>query len=552
MADGLESGAAERACAFPRDRGNGPYRLLRGAHDDLVRDFLWALDHPREAQERRAARILDLVRDSALGRSLGLASARTLDDLRRAAPVADPEELRPWLDRVAAGERGVLSSEPVLQLLETSGTTGAPKHLPATPAWAASVARAQKLWVLALARDHEAATRGRALTVVSAAEHARSPGGLPIGSNTGRMLRAQPWWLRFRYAVPYPVFTLPDQRVRQYAILRFALQAPVTSWTTANPSTVLLLARRLREWREPLAWDLRRGTLRAGPAADLDRGTRRRLEWRLRRRPEPADWRPARLWPLAVVNCWKGGPAGYFVDRLPEALGARVPVREVGITSSEGYFAVPLADDWPGGVLWTLGHVLEFIDEAGEARWAWELETGRRYRLVITTEAGLLRYDLADEVEVVGWCRRTPLVRFAGKAGRFLNAVGERVSEAQVAAAMRAAAGVSGEAPAGFTVRLRMAEVPRYEVAVEGTPATEALAAAFDRALAERNVEYAGKRASGRLGPPAARALPRGTYGRWRAARVAAGAPEWQLKDPVIAVDEAEWARILAAAGEGT
>jgi hypothetical protein len=53
-------------------------------------------------------------------------------------------------------------------------------------------------------------------------------------------------------------------------------------------------------------------------------------------------------------------------------------VREVGITASEGYFAVPLGQDWGGGALWTIGHVLEFIGEDGQPRWAWELEVGER------------------------------------------------------------------------------------------------------------------------------------------------------------------------------
>ena len=80
----------------------------------------------------------------------------------------------------------------------------------------------------------------------------------------------------------------------------------------------------------------------------------------------------------------------------------------------------------------------EFLSEDGTVKWSWELEEGERARLVITTSAGLARYDMADEIEVVGWCHKTPMVRFVGKTGRYLNRVGERVTAGQVSAAMRA------------------------------------------------------------------------------------------------------------------
>ena len=537
---------------LPR-KGNGPYQVLRGFQDALVKRFVAALADPRGAQQARLDRLLEQVRGTAFAADHDLSGVRTLDDWRAAVPVRTHRALSPYLRRVADGEPRVLTQAPVLSLLETSGTTGAPKHLPCTAPWAASVRDAQKLWMLGLLRDHEGVARGRALTIVSAAEHAQSPGGLPIGSNTGRMHRAQPWYVRWRFPVPYAVFLLEDARLRQYAILRYALQADLSTITTANPSTLLLLCRRLEEWREPLSADLAAGTLAHGPAQGLDPEVRRGLWWSLRRRPVPQDWRPVALWPnLTTLNCWTGGSAGYFVERLPDAMGGDLPVREVGITASEGYFAVPMGADWGGGVLWTLGHVLEFIGDDGAPRWAWELEPGERVRLVVSTEAGLYRYDLQDTLEVVGRCDQTPVVRFVGKSGRFLNATGEKVTEDQVSEAMRRAARETGLRPVGFTARTRMAEVPTVVLAVEGIGAEDAarMGAAFDVALRVVNLEYDSKRGSDRLGAPEVCRVGLGTYARFRAARVAAGAPEGQVKDPIVAVNDTEWGRLQAAAQE--
>ncbi len=534
------------------DRGNGPYRLLRGGKARRVDALLAALDDPEGAQRAALARILEGARGTDFAREHGLDAVRSLEDFRAAVPVRDHEGHRPWLDRVEQGERGVLTREDPTMLLETSGTTGRPKRLPVTPAWARTVGEAQFFWILALVRDHEALSKGAALTVVSPAEHARSAGGLPIGANTGRMHLAQPWWLRLRYPVPYSVFSLAPTELKHYAILRFALGKTISSITTANPSTLLLLCRRLLEWAEPLSRDLADGTLRHGPAEALDPSARRWLEWRLRKTRPPEDWRPAKIWDLAVVNCWKGGPAAYFAARVPEALGAPVPVREVGITASEGYFAVPLGD-WDGGVLWTLGHLMEFATEDGRLLGGWELEPGQRARLVITTEAGLYRYDLDDVVEVIGMCGRTPVLRFVGKGRRLLNVLGERVTEEQVSQAMRAAAEQAGLAPVGFTLGVEAGLRPRYRLLVELSrpdPDPSRLAVALDHALVERNVEYAGRRESGRMDPPVVVLADAGTFLRYRQARVARGAPEGQVKDPVLALDDAEWSRVLG--GEET
>lgn len=534
--------------------GHGPYRLLYAGRKKLVERFHDAVRDPQAAQKERLDVLLRITRGTRYGDLHRLDGVKSLADFRSAVPLRTHSDLLPWLDRVAAGEKDVLTRERVTSLLETSGTTGRPKHLPVTQTWARSVSEAQAMWVLSMVRDHEAVTKGRALTMVSPAEHARSAGGLAIGSNTGRMHRRQPWYVKLRFPVPTSVYGLKPNILKWYVLLRFAIQADIASITTANPSTVLLMCRRLLEWQDPLSRDLEAGTLRHGPAADLPRWLRFKLERRLRKAKPQADFRPAKLWPLALVNCWKGGPAGYFVERLPEALGAHVPVREVGITASEGTFAIPLGDDWPGGVLWPLGHLMEFIGDDGEPRWMWELEQGERVRLVVSAENGLLRYDLRDTLEVVGRCENTPVMRFVGKTGRWLNCTGEKVTEAQVADAFRQAVAAEGGGAIGFTARIDWGALPRFVVALEqgeGPPAGPALAAAFDRALQTINIEYEAKRESERIGPPVVEVLPRGTYARWRAARVAAGAPDGQVKDPILAVDDAEWQRVLDAAQAG-
>ena len=528
---------------FP-NAGNGPYRILRLFQGGALRSFEGVTRDPEQAQAQRLSAMLSNARGTVFARDHGLDASPVelpalLDRFRGNVPIRTHAELLPWLDRVEAGEPDVLARGPVLHLVETSGTTGRAKHLPVNALWVRSCDAAQRLWMLGLLRDDEQLAGGKALSVVSPAEHARSAGGIPIGSNTGRMFLAQPWWSRIRAAVPYAVCQIEDPEVRAYTLLRHALGKDIRSWTTANPSTILLYSRRLVTWWDELRQDALDGTLCQGPAARLDPHARRELSRGLRRLPAarlPArDPRPASLWPLRRINCWTGGAGRFFLDKLPEALGADIPVREVGIHASEGVFAVSVDDGDP--VAWLAGHVLEFRELAGasggapgggEVRLAWELETGREYELIVTTEAGLWRYAMGDVVRVTGWLGRAPRLVFVRKAGAFLNATGEKVTEDQViAAAMRAFPGATGVCAA-----TEWCDPPRIVVGVEGFGGGTPLA--FDGELSKENLEYASKRASSRLGPPLLVSLPAGTFGRWRAEKIAAGAPEAQVKDAII------------------
>jgi hypothetical protein len=55
---------------------------------------------------------------------------------------------------------------------------------------------------------------------------------------------------------------------------------------------------------------------------------------------------------------------------------------------------------------------------------------------VLTTGGGLYRYRLGDVVEVVGFHRRCPMLRFLGRSGAVSDLVGEKLDESFVAAAL--------------------------------------------------------------------------------------------------------------------
>jgi len=212
----------------------------------------------------------------------------------------------------------------------------------------------------------------------------------------------------------------------------------------------------------------------------------------------------------------------------------------VGLTASEGYFAIPLHSTWRGGVAWVGGHLLELKSESGEICPIYEAEIGRIYRLVVSTTAGLYRYDMNDLVSIEGYYDHAPILQFVGKGEDVSSVVGEKVTAAQISAVLSE---VLPDSYAGdVCTSLEMGEIPRYRICVEGD-VSELWAQSFDEVMKKMNVEYASKRESGRLGGPKVFAMPVGTLAGVRNEKTRKGAADGQVKDPMIVPHEdvLEW-----------
>ena len=116
------------------------------------RRFARAADDPARAQREQLSAVLASAAPSAYGRSLGLSQTSSVAEYRRLAPVVDHGPLAPLVARVAAGEPGVLTVEPVRMLERTSGTTSANKLIPYTDGLRHDFAAAVDAWLFDLHR----------------------------------------------------------------------------------------------------------------------------------------------------------------------------------------------------------------------------------------------------------------------------------------------------------------------------------------------------------------------------------------------------------------
>jgi hypothetical protein len=504
-----------------------------------LRQFEAATHDPRRVQEAVLRDILAAQADTAFGRDHHLASVREVADFRRHVPVAGYEALEPYLARVLKGETRALLAEPRVHLFAlTSGTTAARKFIPVTDRYLADYKRSWNIWGLKLYRDHREVFLRPILQLVGDSDEMRTETGVPCGAVTGLTAQMQKRFIRRLYVAPGCLARIKDARSKYYAAMRLALPRQVGLVVAANPSTILALARSADQHKEALIRDLRDGTLSAD--LDLPPAVRAELAPRLGKHPErarelervaertghlyPKDYWPDRF----VLGNWTGGSVGAYLRHYPRYFG-EAPVRDIGLIASEGRMTLPFADGTPAGVLDVTSHYFEFIPEAeGDSPQptvlgAHELAEGQRYFILLTTGYGLYRYHIHDLVRVAGFFNGTPLIEFLSKGAHFSNMTGEKLSEYQVTQAMGQVLPELDLTVGTYSVAPCWPDdenqPPCYGLFVEAgelaNGAAERLARRLDERLCRLNIEYEGKRQSGRLAPLRVEPVAPGFWAAW-------------------------------------
>jgi hypothetical protein len=527
-----------------------------------ARRFLAQLSEPRAVQQRLLSDLVALNSESEFGRLHGLNKVRTPGDLRRQVPVTNYAYYEPWIEKVKQGRREALLGRrnTLLMFALTSGTTGHAKFLPVTERFLADYRRGWKIWSIRTFCDHPELFFHEMVQLTGDHEQFRTAGGFPCGNISGLVTAMQNRLVRTLFAVPEAVSKIPSHGAKYYAAMRFALANRIVGMiTTANPSALVQLAKTANEHSEEMIRDIHDGTL--SDRFDIPGRVRDALRRRLRRR-DPRRAReleqvvartgtlyPRDCWPaLSLLAVWIGGSAAAYIPSLRRYYG-EVPIRDHGLSASEGRMTIPLCDGRPDGVLDITSHCFEFIPEEEYGKddptvlECHELKEGNNYYILLTNSAGLYRYDIRDVVRCTGFCGRTPLLAFLNKGAHMSSITGEKISEWQVVTAVREAAQALEVEPACYCVVPSWGELPGYRLLIEVDDLPSAgigilLAESADERLQKLNIEYGEKRRSGRLAPLEHTSIARGSWERlMRQRQSRLGASAEQYKHPFLIPD---------------
>jgi len=522
---------------------------------------------PAIAQKRLLREIVQRNQDTAFGKNHGFTSIKSVDDFRKQVPTGDYESLRPYIERAKQGEKAVLTSEPIMMFTMTSGSTGEPKLIPVTESTRSNHSRLTKLWYGRAFHGHPDSAAGKVFGLVGRAVEGHTAGGIPYGAASGLIYQSSPAWIKRKHALPYEIAEIKDFPAKYYAAMRIAIEQEVTFLGTPNPSTILRLVETADRFRDEIIKDIHDGGLsnRIELAPDVLAALAKRLSPNRHRAQQlekslaaAGRLRPIDYWPhLQLIGCWKGGSVGVRLKELPAWFGDQVPARDLGYMASEAQMSLPISDDGSAGILAVDANFYEFIPESEIASahaitlGCDELELGGVYYPILTSAAGLYRYDINDVIRVAGFHGKTPLVEFLRKGRDVTNITGEKLHVNHVIQAMEQAQRATGAVVLHFRAFADMENL-RYAFMVEcdGSKANDAtlsrLLAELDACLFEINVEYADKRKSARLQAPVLCVMKHGWYERKAGVALRAGARDVQFKAQLLSVTPEDPSEIMA------
>lgn len=402
---------------------------------------------PMKENEATLMKILRQNSDTEYGKQHNFSNIRSIEDFRRNVPISEYEDFAPYIERVKNGENGLLTSSKILGYSRTSGSSGVPKYIPATSD--SLKAYVNYTWTRALALGAEELKKqgksykpGRGV-FLSPATNECLPNGLPC-SNIAEV-GARQYGIFYPYILTIPTKNLFDMNDGDYIynIYRFALADEDVTFIfsvffSINVSQMAYLQ---KNW-QVIVDDIENGTI--SDTIVLKPELRSQLAALVKPMPERAAYLRRqfeqgfdetlfrRIWPNLTVICGIGNasfkPAADYIRGFAKG----IPFDFSIYGASEGLVASCYKLDNTDMQLLTDSCFYEFIplgEPESNVLTLDQLEQGKQYEILITTQAGLYRYHLKDVIEVKGFRNKCPLISFVYRKGQFFNIAGEKFSE---------------------------------------------------------------------------------------------------------------------------
>jgi hypothetical protein len=210
--------------------------------------------------------ILKVNAASEFGRTHDFPAIRSTAEFQQRVPLSSYEDLGEYIERIGAGEKEVLTSEPVNLLEPTSGSSAAVKLIPYTASLRAQFQRGIDAWLGDLLHAYPAARQGRAYWSISPALGAmrRSSGGIPIGfdDDTAYLGRLERCVIRHLLAVPPELVKTKDlDRFRYQTLLHLLAADDLSLISIWSPTFLCALLSQLEGRSTEFCRDLRAGPL---------------------------------------------------------------------------------------------------------------------------------------------------------------------------------------------------------------------------------------------------------------------------------------------------
>ena len=398
-------------------------------------------------------------KDTEYGKLQHFDRIRTIDDYKRLVPFSTYDNYAPYIERmVSNGEKNLITSYPIVQYAETSGSIGVPKKIPVSKQTMEIYTKYTITRVTALAdawhreHDHHGLPVGRGFNQLEIVDRTL-PDGTPLGNISGSAAKSYkklfPYYLTSPIPVLYPKGYIP----MMYLKVRYALADRDTMFMFSVFMTNLVdMMNYIKSNWEWLVEDIRTGTF--NPDVKLDEETKAELMKVTKSLPERAaelerEFRKGfddpiipRIWPKMsfISTIGTGGFAAY--TRAMRSFSGSVPIDFQVYGASESMMATCTHIEEPEFALLCDSCFFEFLPADAPADCTDtlnidQLEVGKEYEIIITNLSGFYRYRIKDVIRVLGYEGESPKITFSYRKSQLLDLAGDKITESMMDEAIR-------------------------------------------------------------------------------------------------------------------
>lgn len=364
---------------------------------------------PMRSQEEFVMRLVRENSQTVYGSALKFNQIHSLDDFRRMLPLTTYDDYQPYIERIANGEKVILTSYKTEHFSTLSGY----KKLPVSR-WDAQMAYDYRFCTgFYIAGTKGLLSEGMTLNLVENSVD-RLPTGVTVGNLLGRLLVKRKFDNDQIYVLPVDVSNPSDREDISYLQAFFALKRKDVSLAMCEHYSYMLGMLRYIEKHWPrLADAIEQGSPYDQP--DVKRANEIRQimeEHHIGSLLVPLLWPDMHCVMVFDVDCLN---ANFEMFRI--YCGSGIHFLYTGISLPEGTLSTAVKLDDPQTVLIPDSIFYEFKpkDAKGYDRLLTldQLEIGKSYELIITNLSGLYRYKTWRTVMVVGHYHDTPTVIIA-------------------------------------------------------------------------------------------------------------------------------------------
>jgi phenylacetate-coenzyme A ligase PaaK-like adenylate-forming protein len=422
--------------------------------------YKWA-NNPHKTQEKVFKYLISRAKNTAFGKEYDFKNIRTYHDFKNRVKVNDYEALRPYIDRVVAGEKDVLWMGKPLYFAKTSGTTSGAKYIPITKeSMPTHIKAARNALLLYIAETKDASFVNGKMIFLQGSPLLEDKNGIKLGRLSGIAAHYVPNYLLKNRLPSWQTNCIEDWDTKVDKIIDETIQEDM-SVISGIPSWVQMYFEKLFDKiGKPIS----------------------------------------EIFPNFNLFVYGGVNFEPYKNKFEALIGKKIRSIEL-YPASEGFIAYQDSQKEKGmllqlnsGIFYEFIPAAEFFDENPTRISLKEVELGVNYVIILNTSAGLWGYNIGDTVEFTS--KKPYRIKVTGRIKHFISAFGEHVIGKEVETALNNAVQGTEITISEFTVAPQVNPeegLPYHEwfIEFENEPDNlEELAAAIDASMQQQNAYY--------------------------------------------------------------